>query len=132
MATPADLRNCREQLVARMILELQANRITLSEMKDWYGLFVFTGGEIPTGRYDLGALTSYLQRPFADDHILTGEMERYRHSVEAIANLGQGTAASKPRTLRCRKGMGEAFNRASLEMLSLGNGLELALARARC
>ena len=36
----------REQLAA-MLRELQTNRGVLAGLTSWYGLFVFTGGDVP-------------------------------------------------------------------------------------
>jgi hypothetical protein len=114
-----------EQLMG-MIQELQTNRATLDGLLSWYSTFVFTGGDVPSGECDLVAVNSYLERPFAADRISTGKVERYRHLVREIMELGQGLAPG-PRTLRCRKSIGDAFRRASSQIQSLGSALESAL-----
>jgi hypothetical protein len=127
MAIPAEVWEYRGQLTG-MILELQANQATLDELVNWYGVFVFTGGDVPKGRWCLVAIISYLERPFATDHVSTGEVERYRHLVEAIMELGQAVAAG-PRTLRCRHDIAHTFSRASSEIRTLGSTLESALTK---
>jgi hypothetical protein len=117
----------REQLT-EMLLELQANQVTLRRLRDWYGVFAFTGGDVPSGRCDLPAIASYLERPFAADRIPLGEVERYRHLVEAAMEPRQDMAAG-PRTLRCRKDIGDAFSRASSEIQTLETALESVLAK---
>ncbi len=124
---PADVRNYREQLTG-MMLELQANQAILKELLNWCGVFVFTGGDVPRGRCGLVAINSYLERPFAADRISTRELERYRHSVGAIMELGHGLAAG-PRTLRCRKDIGDAFSRASSEIQTLETALGSAMTK---
>jgi hypothetical protein len=109
-----------------MIQELQTNQATLKGLMNWYGVFVFTGGDVPRGRCDLVAITSYLERPFAADRISTGKVERYQHLVGEIMELGQGFEAG-PRTLRCRTSIGDAFRRTSSEIQTLGSALESAL-----
>ena len=125
MAIPAEVREYRGQLTG-MILELQANQATLDEQANRYGVFAFTGGDVPKGRWCLVAMISYLERPFATDRISTGEVKRYRHLVEAIVELGQGMAAG-PRTLRCRHDIADTFSRASSAIQTLGSTLESAL-----
>lgn len=127
MALPVELRNCRKQLTG-LILELQTNQATLKELLDWYGVFAFTGGDVPRGRYSLVGITSYLERPCATNRISTGEVERYGHLVEAVTELGQGVAAG-PRTLRCRHDMADAFGRVASEIRTLGSTLESALTK---
>ncbi len=114
-----------EQLTG-VIHELQTNQAVLKGLMNRWGLFVFTGGDVPRGQCDLVAITSYLERPFATDRISTGEVERYQHLVGEIMELGHGLAAG-PKTLRCRKSIGDAFRRASSETQTLGSALESAL-----
>ena len=116
-----------EQLT-RMILELQGNQAALKRMRDWYGVFVFTGGAVPRGRYDLQAIASYLERPFAADRISVGEVERYRYLVEVTMQPGQDVTAG-PKTLRYRKDLGDVFDQASAEIQTLGIALESVLAK---
>ena len=128
MALPDELRTYRKELTA-MILELQANQAALKGLLDWYGVFAFTGGDVPRGRYSLVGITSYLERPFATSRISTAEVERYGHLVEAVVELGQGPAAG-PRTLRCRHDLADAFGRVASEIQTLGSTLESALTKA--
>ena len=128
MTTPDELRKDRELLTA-MKLEVQTNQVALDELVNWYGVFVFTGGDVPRGRCSLVATTSYLERPFATDRISTAEVDRYRRSVQTLMELGQGIAAPRPKTLRCRHDMGVAFGRVSSEIRALGTALESALTK---
>ena len=128
MALPAELRKYRALLTA-MILELQTNQAALDELANWYGVFVFTGGDVPRGRCGLVATTSYLEHPFATDRISTADVDRYQHSVQTLTELGQGIAASRPKTLRCRHDMGVAFGRVSSEIRALGTALESAFTK---
>ena len=127
MMMPADVRNRRKALSA-MILELQNNRITLTGLLSRYGVFLFTGGDVPRGRWDLAAISTYLERPFAGDRISTAEAERYRHLAGAIEDLGQASAAGA-RTLRCRHDIGDMFGRESSEIRALGSTLESAMTK---
>lgn len=127
MALPTELRKYRKQLTG-MILELQTNQATLKELLDWFGVFAFTGGDVPRGRYSLVGITSYLHRPFATNRVSTGEVERYGHLVGAIVELGQAVAAG-PRTLPRRHDMADAFGRVASEIQTLGSTLESALAK---
>ena len=127
MTKPAQLHKYREQLVA-MILELQTNRIILDGLLNRYGIFRFTGGVVSREPWGLVAMTSYLQSPFATDHISTAAAERYRHLAETIMDSGQAIAAGeRPRTLRCRYDIADRFARDSTEIQDLGNTLESAM-----
>jgi hypothetical protein len=107
-----------------MIRELRANQATLVALRSGYGVFAFTGGELPTGQCGLEAIVSYLKCPFATDRVSTGEVDRYGHLVVAVMRLGQETLPPRPRTLRCRHQIAEAFIRVSSEARSLGAALE--------
>lgn len=109
-----------------MIQALQANQATLTGLLNWYGTFVFMGGDVPSGQFDLIAINSYLERPFAANRISTGEVGRYRRLVGTIKTLGQGIP-SGPKTLWCRTRIGNEFLRASSEIQTLGRALESAL-----
>lgn len=113
--------------LAAMLLELHANRTALDELANWYGVFVFTGGHIPTARWNLAVVNTYLESPFATDRISTAELVRYRDVAEAIRKLGQ--AGAGPRTLRCRHDLGERFGQAAAELRDLGNALEAAVTK---
>ena len=54
--------NRREELAA-MVLELQINRAALYGLTNWFSVFVFTGGRVPTAEWDLVATNSYLSTP---------------------------------------------------------------------
>jgi hypothetical protein len=127
MALPAELRK-HPGLLTAMIRELQTNEATLDELANSYGVFVFTGGDVPRGRCGLGATTSYLEHPFATDRIATADVDRYRQSVQTLMELGQDIAR-RPKTLRCRHDMGVVFGRVSSEIRALGTALESALTK---
>jgi hypothetical protein len=129
MTTPAELRKDRGQLLA-MILELQTNRIILDGLLDCYATFRFTGGVVPRESWGLVAMTSYLERPFAARRISTAEAARYRLLAEAIMDLGHTiTAGARPRTLRSRYDIADAFGRDSAEVRALGSTLESAMTK---
>jgi hypothetical protein len=116
------------QQLTEMLRELRANHVALKGLRDWYGVFVFTGGDVPSGRCDLLAMASYLERPFAADRISTGEVERYRQLIDATMQPKQDVSA-RPRTLRCRTDLGDAFDRAFSEIQTLEAALEPVLAK---
>ena len=120
-------RNERKELAA-MLLELQTNRGILKGLTSWYGLFVFTGGDVPTAQWNLAAMTSYLEPPLATDRLLTSEIQRYRHSVQTLGALGQ--PGVRPRTLRCRHEMGHRFRQAASEIRVLADTLESSVIKA--
>ena len=111
-----------------MVLELQSNRAILDGLADWYGVFVFTGGHVPTAEWNLVAMTSYLEHPLAADCLSTSEIERYRQLAQAISELGQ--AGAGPRTLRCRHDLGDTFGQAASEIRVLTNTLESSVTTA--
>jgi hypothetical protein len=123
-------RNHREELAA-MTLEFETNRTVLDGLTDRYGVFVFTGGAVPTARWDLAAMTTYLEHPCAADRISTGEIDRYRNAAGAIDELGGAAAGAGPRTLRCRHDIGDRFGRAASEIRVLTGTLEAEVAKAR-
>ena len=120
-------RNDREELAA-MFLELQTNRDILAGLTSWYGLFVFTGGDVPTAQWNLAAMTAYLEHPLATDCLLTSEIQRYRHLIQTLGGLGQ--PGVRPRTLRCRHDLGEEFRQAASEIRALTDTLESSLKKA--
>ena len=129
MTAPTKSNETREQLVA-MVRGLQANRIILDELLNCYGVFRFTGGVVPSEPWDLVAITSYLQCPFAADGISTAAIERYRHLAETIVDLGQAIAVGeRPRSLRCRHDIAHKFGRGSSEIRELGSKLESAMTK---
>lgn len=120
-------RNRHEEL-AEMVLELQTNQVVLEGLTRWYGVFVFTGGQVPTAPWNLVAMTSYLKHPLAADCLSISEIHRYRHLAQAISELGHpGTG---PTTLRYRHDLGDKFVQAASEMRGLANTLELSLTKA--
>jgi len=129
MTVPTKSHKTREQLVA-MVWGLQANRIVLDRLLKCYGVFRFTGGVVPDEPWDLVAITSYLQCPFAAERISTAAIERYRHLAETIVDLGQAiTAGERPRSLRCRHDIAHKFGRGSSEIRELGSKLESAITK---
>jgi hypothetical protein len=111
-----------------MLLELRTNRGILPGLTSWYGLFVFTGGDVPTAQWNLAAMTSHLERPLATDCLLTSEIRRYRQLVQTIGSLGQ--PGVRPRTLRCRHEMGLRFREAASEIRVLTGTLETSVMKA--
>jgi hypothetical protein len=124
LANPAER---REQLMG-MILELQSNRVSIKRLRDWYTVFVFTGGDAPNSPYDRLAIAAYLKRPFATDRICIGEVERYRHLVEVAMGRGPQNVA-EPRTLRCRSDLADVFDRTSSEIQTLETAIQSVLAK---
>lgn len=129
MTTLAESHGDREQLVT-MLRELQANRIVLDRLATGYGVFRFTGGIVPREAWNLGAVTTYLQHPFAAGRIPTAGAQRYRHLAETIVELGQeAITRTAPRTLRCRVDIADRFDRDSSEIRTLGSRLQSSMAR---
>ena len=120
-------RNDREELAA-MLLELQINRGILKGLTGWYGLFVFTGGDVPAAQWNLAAMTSYLEHPLEADCLLTSEIQRYRQLIQTLGGLGQ--SGVRPRTLRCRHEMGHRFRQAASELRVLTDTLESSVMKA--
>lgn len=119
--------NHRDELAA-MVLELQGNRAVLDGLANWYKVFVFTGGHVPTAQWNLAAMTAYLEHPSPADCLSTSDIQRYRHLARAIGELGQdGTG---PRTLRCRRDLGDKFGQAASEVRDLTDSLESSAAKA--
>ena len=114
------------QQSAGMRLELRTNRAVLDRLANGYSVFAFTGGTVPSGRFELLAIKSYLERPFATDCISTEEVEHYRYLIESIMIPGKGVPP-RPRTLPGRKQIADSFDRAAAEIRSLGNRFESAL-----
>lgn len=114
-------RNDREELAA-MLLELQTNQGILDRLTRWYGLFVFTGGDVPTAQWNLAALTSHLEHPPATDCLVASEIQHYRRLIQALGGLAQPGVG--PRTLRCRYEMGHRFRAVASEIRLLTETLE--------
>lgn len=123
----ATSRNRREEL-AMMVVELQANRLVLDGLSKWYGLFVFTGGHVPTAQWNVFAMTSYLGHPVAADCLSASDIQRYRHLAQAISELGQ--TATGPTTLRYRYDLGDKFRQAASEIRVLTDTLESSVTKA--
>ncbi len=118
--------SARWQQSAGMRLELQANQTVLEGLLNWYSVFVFTGGTVPSGRCELAAINSYLERPFATDCIATEEAKRYRCLIESIM-MPEAGIPPPPRTLRGRMQIADTFGRTAAEIQSLGGKLKSAL-----
>ncbi|MGO9113721.1 MAG: hypothetical protein ACLP9L_31195 [Thermoguttaceae bacterium] len=116
----------RRQQSAGMRLELQTNQAVLDGLLNSYSVFAFTGGTVPSGQCELAAINSYLERPFATDCISTEEVEHYRYLIESIMIPKKGILP-RPRTLRGRKQIADAFRQTALEVQTLGNRFESAL-----
>jgi hypothetical protein len=114
------------QQSAGMRLELQTNQAVLDGLLNWYSVFAFTGGIVPSGRCELVAINSYLEIPFATDCVSTEEVKRYRYLIESIM-IPRERIPPRPRTLRGRKQIVAAFSQTASEIQSLGSKLELAL-----
>lgn len=120
----------RREALTEMTLELRANRVTLAGLMGRYDMFLFTGGGVSRERWDLVAITAYLDRPFAVGGVSPGEVERYRQLAETIVTLGQTVAEGGPRSLRSRRDIADTFGRASTELQRLGGALEAAITEA--
>jgi hypothetical protein len=128
MIVPSAMQERREALLA-IRWEMQSNRSLLKGLRGPYGVFLFTGGAIPRMPCELAAITSYLDQPFAVERVLAVQMERYRNLAEMLIQQGQ-TPSPRPRTLPCRRGLTDAFNRVSSEMEVLESTLEREIGRA--
>jgi hypothetical protein len=114
--------------VAAMVLELKGNRAVLDGLTNWYEVFVFTGGHVPTAHWNLVAMTSYLEHPSATDCLWTSEIEHYRRLAQAISDMGQ--AGTGPRTLRCRHDLGDRFGQAASEIRLVADSLASSMTKA--
>ena len=129
MRTHDDLFNPKQQLQA-IRGELQTNRSTLNELFDCYRMFLFTGGTIPLRRWDLAAIASYIERPWATDRIMLDDVVRYRHLAEAIMEVGKEVSASGPKSVRKRHGFTDTFRGLFSEIRALANALESSATNA--
>ena len=115
----------RERLTA-ILQELQANRTLLCELMLCYRVFRFTGGEVPREPWRVVAITSYVEHPFAADHVFISEPVRYCYLAETIMALGHTVATGRPRTLRQRWDLAKTFAEAELEIDTIRGELETA------
>jgi hypothetical protein len=125
-ATQSDHSAGDRQPSAGMRSELQTNQTVLDGLSNWYSVFAFTGGAVPSGLCQLTAVNSYLARPFATDCISTEDVVRYRGLIESIMTPKAGISAG-PRTFRGRKQIADAFGRVAAEIRTLGSKFESAL-----
>ena len=82
--TQPDESAASQQPSAGMRSELQTNKTVVDGLSNWYSVFAFTGGAVPSGHCELAAVNSYLDRPFATDCISTDDVARYRSLIESI------------------------------------------------
>ncbi len=113
--------------LAAILVELRTNRTVLFDLTNWFSMFVFTGGQVPTAPWSLAATTLYLQQPSAADGGGTLEVQRDRSLVQTIVDIGR--TGTGPRTLKCRRSMGDRFAAAALELRSLADALELSMTK---
>ena len=118
MNLPADSCDTKQQLQSIRVA-LQTNMSTLKELFDCYRMFLFTGGTVPRTRWELAAITSYIERPFAADRITPGDVMLYRHLAEAIMGVGEEVAATGPKSVRRRHGLTDTFRELFLDIRDL-------------
>jgi hypothetical protein len=114
------------QRSAGLNVELHANQTVVDGLSNGYSVFAFTGGAIPSGQCELAAVNAYIACPFATNCISTEDVERYQFLVKSIMIPGEGISP-RPRSLRGRKQIADAFSRAASEIQSLGGRFESAL-----
>ena len=119
----------RRQQLAAMVRELQTSRTVLHGLTNWFSLFVFTGGRVPTAEWDLVATNAYLRQPAAAESPSPSELERYRRLVQTIDDMGH-TATVGPRTLKCRHSLGDRFGLAASELRLVTDALECSMTKA--
>ena len=125
--SPAELRSVREQLSA-MLDELRANRAILDRLSGRYSMFRFTGGVIPAQPWATIAVTSFVSRPPRTDCVTTEEVEGYLGLIGMLVELQRGVAATvRPRTMRQRRSLTDAFQRVSSKIETLTSRLQSAL-----
>jgi hypothetical protein len=115
------------EILAAVVLELQSNRAVLFGLTNWFSMFVFTGGRVPTSTWSLAATNSYLQQPSAAGGGMILDMQRYRGLVQTIGHIGD--TGTGPRTLKCRRSMGNRFAAAASELQLLADALELSMTK---
>jgi hypothetical protein len=115
------------EILAAMVLELQSNRAVLFGLTNWFSVFVFTGGRVPTASWSLAATNSYLQHPPLADGGAILDMQRYRGLVQTISDIGHTEAG--PRTLKCRHNLGARFGLAASELQHVADALELSMTK---
>jgi len=127
-AVPARLTDAEEQheTLTEMLLDLHANQAVLKQMRDWYGVFAFTGGAIPSGQCITLSLASYLDHPFATNRISVAMIERYCQLVEKAVRPSP-VETTGPMALRFRKVHEDRFERAYREIQSLETCLASAI-----
>jgi hypothetical protein len=115
------------EILAAMVLELQSNRAVLFGLTNWFSVFVFTGGRVPTSSWSLAATNSYLQHPPVTDGGTISDMQRYRGLVQTISDMGH--TGGGPRTLKCRHSLGARFGLAAAELQLVADALELTMTK---
>jgi len=129
MILPVDSCHTKQQLQSIRVA-LQTNMRTLKELFDCYRMFLFTGGTVPTTRWELAAITSYIERPFAADRITPGDVMLYRQLAEAIMGVGEEVAATGPKSVRRRHGLTDTFRELFLDIRALGRDLDASVTNA--
>lgn len=114
--------------LSAMVLAVQSNRGAVERLAARYGMFRFTGGDIPTDVWHLEAVRSFLTSPFVTHFVTTGAVQRYQDCIKTIIALSATTPQSvRPKTLRSRHELATTFRRASADVLASGKTLESAL-----
>lgn len=117
-----------QQQLRAMSEELRDNRAIHLNLLDHYDVFRFTGGDIPSERWNVVALTSFLRQPAPAAEGTVKVVEQYLHLIQNFTDLGQEVAKCKgPKSLRARHEFAARFSVDSAKFQSLGNSLELAL-----
>ncbi len=116
------------EIRAAILLELQSNRTVLFGLTNWFSVFVFTGGRVPAASWSLAATNSYLQHPTEADGGPIVDLQRYRGLVQAISDIGHTDAG--PRTMKCRRSLGNRFDAAASELRHVADALESSMAKA--
>ncbi len=129
MSRPVDSCHTKQQLQSIRVA-LQTNMRTLKELFDCYRMFLFTGGTVPTTRWELAAITSYIERPFAANRITPGDAILYRHLAEAIMGVGEEVAATGPKSVRRRHSLTDTFRDLFLDIRALGHALDASVTNA--
>lgn len=119
-----------EQLRA-MIGDLDDNRVALGELSIRCSLFRFTGGTIPLEGWQISRLTSYLISGSAMyGGVAAWDVVRYLALLEELNESQRDVAnATRPRTLRARRAIMDAFEQTLSKAQSLGAHLELSIER---
>jgi hypothetical protein len=125
--SPAEMRSVRQQFSA-MHEELRANRAILDRLSGRYSMFRFTGGVIPAEPWVTISVTSFVSRPPRNDCVTTKDVEEYLALIGMLVELQRGVSATmRPRTMRQRRSLTDAFQRVASKTETLTSRLESAL-----